>query len=259
MLVATLGAQWAQRGKRVVLVDMNTGMRCLDMLFGLESRIAFDLGDVAAGICGLDRALVEDKRTGVRLIAARQFGEGEAFNERSLQIILEVLAMQNDYVILDTPSGSGYGYQLAVRIATESLLVTTPDDISMRDAERLVTAQREMGRPAPSLVVSRVRADLVEDGLQYTPKVCGQVLDIPVLGVIEEDPRVVRRMLAREPMLTGHAAALAVTNLLERMEDGTIPLRVWWQPEKKAAPTPAPAPRAPEKRGLFSRRKRWDG
>lgn len=261
MLVAAIGAQWAKLGKRVVLVDMNSGMRCLDMLFGLESRVVFDLGDVVAGTCGLNRALLEDKQTGVRLIAARQFGEGEPINERSLRILLEVLCSQNDFVILDAPGGIGEGYRLAARMADEFLLVTTPDDVSIRDAERLVNAQRQNGWTSPALVVNRLRPDLVAEGLQYTPQVCGQVLDLPVIGAIPEDGEVWRRMLAKQPLMKGPAAR-AVEVLRKGLEGIPAPLEVWREVEKpvddQASQVPPPPDGDDKQRGFFARMRRRD-
>ena len=46
---ANLGMGLAMRGKKVVLVDTDTGLRNLDLLLGLENRIMYDLIDVTEG------------------------------------------------------------------------------------------------------------------------------------------------------------------------------------------------------------------
>lgn len=43
---ANLGVGLAKRGKNVVLIDTDTGLRNLDLLLGLENRIMYDLVDV---------------------------------------------------------------------------------------------------------------------------------------------------------------------------------------------------------------------
>jgi len=43
---ANLGAALAMRGKRVVLVDADIGLRNLDLVLGVEKRIVFDLVEV---------------------------------------------------------------------------------------------------------------------------------------------------------------------------------------------------------------------
>ena len=46
---ANLGVGLAMRGKKVVLIDTDTGLRNLDLLLGLENRIMYDLIDVTEG------------------------------------------------------------------------------------------------------------------------------------------------------------------------------------------------------------------
>ena len=44
-----LAAAFSAFGHRVLVIDLDTGLRCLDMLFGVQEDIVFDLGDVLAG------------------------------------------------------------------------------------------------------------------------------------------------------------------------------------------------------------------
>ena len=59
---ANLGVGLAMRGKKVVLVDTDTGLRNLDLLLGLENRIMYDLIDVAEGRVPYKKALVRHKK-----------------------------------------------------------------------------------------------------------------------------------------------------------------------------------------------------
>src|SRR5271165_5799098 len=59
---ANVGTALAKRGKRVVLVDADIGLRNLDLVLGLEKRIVFDLVEVIEGRCQLRQALIKDKR-----------------------------------------------------------------------------------------------------------------------------------------------------------------------------------------------------
>ena len=43
---ANIGVGLAKRGKKVVLIDTDTGLRNLDLLLGLERRIVYTLVDV---------------------------------------------------------------------------------------------------------------------------------------------------------------------------------------------------------------------
>ena len=58
---ANLGVALAKRGAKVALVDADVGLRNLDILMGLESRVRYHLLDVLEEKVELDEALVRDK------------------------------------------------------------------------------------------------------------------------------------------------------------------------------------------------------
>jgi len=60
---ANLGTALARRGARVVLIDADVGLRNLDIVLGLESRVKHHLLDVLEDRVTLDDALVPDKHS----------------------------------------------------------------------------------------------------------------------------------------------------------------------------------------------------
>src|SRR5215469_10441332 len=58
---ANLGTALAARGARVVLVDADVGLRNLDIVLGLESRVKYHVLDVLEEKISIDEALVSDK------------------------------------------------------------------------------------------------------------------------------------------------------------------------------------------------------
>jgi len=50
-IVANLGVALAAEGRRVLLVDLNVGLRCLDLCLGMDDRVLFDVMDVLEGTC----------------------------------------------------------------------------------------------------------------------------------------------------------------------------------------------------------------
>ena len=59
---ANMGALLAMNGKSVVLIDMDMGMRSLDIYMGLENRIVYNIMDVLSGMCRIKQAMIKDKR-----------------------------------------------------------------------------------------------------------------------------------------------------------------------------------------------------
>ena len=71
--VANVGTALAMLGKSVVVVDADIGLRNLDIIMGLESRVVYNSMDVIDGSCELEKALVTDRRVeNLKLLAASQ-------------------------------------------------------------------------------------------------------------------------------------------------------------------------------------------
>ena len=61
-VTANLGMALALRGKKVCVIDSDIGLRNLDVIMGLESRIVYDLVDVIEGTCRPKQALIKHKK-----------------------------------------------------------------------------------------------------------------------------------------------------------------------------------------------------
>src|SRR5579872_7257948 len=90
---ANLGCALARRGRKVVLVDADIGLRNLDLVLGLEKRIVFDLVEVAEGRCALRSALIKDKRfDSLSILPAAQTREKDAVTETQFAALVEEAA-----------------------------------------------------------------------------------------------------------------------------------------------------------------------
>ena len=61
-LCINMGIVLASQGYRVCLIDVDLGLKNLDIMMGLENRVYYDLMDVMKGRCPLNKALIKDKR-----------------------------------------------------------------------------------------------------------------------------------------------------------------------------------------------------
>src|SRR5438270_3978540 len=108
---ANLGVALAKRGARVALVDADVGLRNLDILMGLESRVRHHLLDVLEEKVELDEALVRDKNfSNLFLLAAAQSREKDEVDTESMRDLIEELREQFDYVLIDCPAGIEMGF-----------------------------------------------------------------------------------------------------------------------------------------------------
>lgn len=107
MFSVNFGATLARRGSSVVLVDMDLGLRNLDLYFGLENHVVYDVYDVLTGVCRIKQALIRDKRfDDLYLMAAPPSRDDGTLTPLHLQVLCEKLKNTYDYVIIDAPSAS---------------------------------------------------------------------------------------------------------------------------------------------------------
>ena len=117
-----------------------------------------------------------------------------------------------------------------------ALVVTTPDDVAMRDAERAIALAEAAGLPRPMLVVNRVRPDMVARGEMYSPQAVASTLDVPLLGFVPEDRAVLAAAARHESFMdTDGPAKQAMERIAQRFLGEFVPMptverkRRWWE------------------------------
>ena len=156
-LTAAAGLCLAQAGKRVCLIDMDMGLRSLDIMLGLENKVVFDLADVAEGMCRVKQALVRhEEYPGLCLLSAAQTRGSEAVSALEAQRVVAQLRERFDLVLIDCPAGVGRGFRCALSTAGQAVVVSVPGPVELRDAERVFFLAQHMDLPAPMLVLNRV-------------------------------------------------------------------------------------------------------
>ncbi len=165
-LAANLGAALARSGKSVVIVDADIGLRAQDALLSMENHVVYDLMDVALKECPLEQAVLPHPSiTGLSLLPASQFARVRSLEPKRLKKILDLLRMDHDFVILDCPAGVERGLRNVLNAGVdETILLATPDDISIRDAERVVHILDSKQLPRPRLIVNRLDSHLIRKG-----------------------------------------------------------------------------------------------
>ena len=195
---ANLGAGLAARGLRVALVDADVGLRNLDIVLGLESRVRYPVLDVLERAATLDDALVRDKRSeNLFLLAAAQTREKEDVDTEQMRQLVEELRERFDYVLIDSPAGIEKGFRNAVVGAQHAIIVCTPEVSAVRDADRVVGLLPPEWRP--ELIINRLRPALVKKGKMLSVEDVDAILRLPLLGVIPDAPEIIVATNRGEP------------------------------------------------------------
>jgi septum site-determining protein MinD len=222
---ANVGAALAKRGKRVVLVDADIGLRNLDLVLGVEKRIVFDLVEVVEGRCQLRQALIKDKRLeNLSILPAAQTRDKTAISELQFADVITQLGELADYVLIDCPAGIEHGFRNAVAGAAEAIVVTTPEVSAIRDADRVIGKLRERGLPI-RLILNRVRPDMVRSGDMLGVDDVTEILGAELLGVVPDDEDVIDTTNKGEPIALVPEARLALiyAKIARRLEGELVP------------------------------------
>ena len=185
---ANLGSALAMRGKKVVLLDTDIGLRNLDVVMGLENRIVYDIVDVIEGKCKLRQALIKDKRfTDLFLLPAAQTRDKDAINEDEMIRLTQRLKEEFDYIIVDCPAGIEQGFKNAIAGADRAIVVTNAEISSIRDADRIIGLLESSNIRNPELIINRIRPEMVKRGEMMDVEDILDLLSIDLIGVVPED------------------------------------------------------------------------
>ncbi len=222
-LTAGVSSCLAALGKRVLCIDLDIGLRNLDIALGMDDRAVIDFTDVMDRRCSLLTGAVEQpKIRGLHLLTAPLRLEHPDF-DRFRQVVEEAKEMY-DFVLLDSPAGLGDGFQLAMCAADRAVVVSATDPAALRDAQRAVS---ELIHTVDELhlVMNRVEPRVMRH-LHTTIDEAMDTAGLPLLGVVPEDPKVVLAAGHGVPLVlyARRGAVRAYLNIAKRLLGQKVPL-----------------------------------
>ena len=225
-VTVNLAVSLALRGRKVVCIDGDIGLRNMDVILGLENRIVYDLVDAAEGRCRLKQAMIHDKRLNdLYLIPASQTRDKDAVTPEQMIQICNDLRDEFDYIIIDSPAGIEQGFKNAVAPADRILIVTNPEVSAVRDADRIIGLIEAEGKGPGELVLNRINKAMVERGDMMNQDDVNELLAIDLIGLIPEDENVIVSTNRGTPIAFDEktAAGKAFRNLAARVEGESVP------------------------------------
>ena len=213
----------ARLGKTVLCIDMDIGLRNLDISLGLSDRALMDFADVALGNCPLARAAVSHPDLPNLSLLTAPMRLPPHVTAGSIRALLRTARDRYDYIFIDCPAGLGPGFQLATCGADRALVVATNDASSLRDAQRAVEELYHLRQV--HLVMNRIQPKLLRE-LRTTIDDAMDAAGLTLIGVIPEDRRVILAAnMGRPLILEGRrGAANACLNIAKRIEGYRVPI-----------------------------------
>lgn len=200
---ANVGAGLARMGEKVAVIDVDVGLRNMDVVMGLEGRVVFDLIDVLEGRCKPRQALIRDKRIEtLYLLPASQTRDKESLDSEKFSTLVQYLIEEEgfDRVLIDSPAGIERGFQTASNPAQGALIVVNPEVSSVRDADRIVGLLEAKEIRENYLVVNRLRPAMVKAGNMLSVDDILEILGLKLIGIVPEDEQILISSNVGEPV-----------------------------------------------------------
>jgi flagellar biosynthesis protein FlhG len=234
---ANLAAALAKRGLRVLVLDADLGLANLDVVLNLYPKVT--LHDVFTGKAKLEDAIIRAPGGFSVLLAGSGMVEYSRLTPEVRDDFLRImsgLVPHYDIVLLDTGAGISDVVLFAVSLASEVIVVATPEPTSLTDAYatiKVLVGQQK--RQTVRMVINQTAR--LGDGRAITVQL-QQVLDRFVttepgrpiklvhMGDIPADPAVRQAIMRRQLLIQstpGSPAAMAVTQLAQKIEETVIP------------------------------------
>jgi septum site-determining protein MinD len=223
---ANLGVGLSRRGKKTVLVDMDMGLRNVDVMLGMETAVVNHLGDYFEGGLDWEDCLTTDERyPGLSVLAAAQNLDPSLITEESFSYLIGELKEAFDIVVIDAPAGIGSYFRLAISQADEGIVVVHTAVPSVRDADKVLHILEESGIGRRFILVNELRFSLMKNKAIMTPQDISEILGAELVGVIPYD---IEAILACNDgrALTGTAspAGKALERIADRVCGMAVPL-----------------------------------
>lgn len=152
-LCVGVGKMLAENGHKTLLIDMDTGVRSLDLLLGVAEKTVYNWGDVLLANCDPLKAVLHINHNLALLPAPIQMSD--EFTAEEFKKLIEYYKTKFEFVLLDAPAGTESCFKLSLKSTEGCIIVSTPDPISVRAAGNTASLIRKGGITDIRLVLNR--------------------------------------------------------------------------------------------------------
>jgi len=209
-VTANIGLALAFLGYNTLLVDADIGLHNLDLLLGLENRVTYTGIDVISERCKIEQAILTDKRDDkLKFFSLASNGFNKQITKKQFFDCLQPIKNDYDFILIDSPAGIDFGFQIAVELSYEAIVVVTPEVPSVRDADKVIGLLYSNGIKNITLLVNRVRPTMVATESMMSIADIEEILGIPLLGSIPDSEQVIIASNRGEPVVTKNSKTMA--------------------------------------------------
>lgn len=178
-----LAFAFAKLEKSVLLVDMDEGLRCLDLILGVDHKVVFDLSDILNGSPLSNATYASDFSRFINVIPApSKIG---TINPDRLSDFAEKVKNMYDVVIFDFPAGLDFSLYTAIGYDAQFLTICNPDPVSVRDAAAVCMSLPQTQNEA-RLIINRFDAEYINKKIYSNIDDIIDISGFRLLGIVPQ-------------------------------------------------------------------------
>lgn len=223
---ACLGYALAKQGARTLIIELDFGLRCMDMMLGMQGGIKYDLGDVIAGNCDVYKATASVKLASNLSVLCAPSDPFVELKAEDIEKITTEMRKYFEYILIDTSAGVNGSVFDIVTNSDLILVVTTSEHVCIRDARMMSDEFYKRGNQRQRLIINKANKRIFDNDEVDDLDAIIDTIGVQLLGVVPEDPAI--------PLATGKGAALpsstagfaAFSAIARRIKGDHIPITV---------------------------------
>lgn len=221
---ANIAISLAEQNKKVLLIDGDAGLRSLDLLLSVDSMVVYDWLDIIENRCDHNKARLFFNDN-LQLLPA-PITYPDSLTKDIFMDMIGNFREEYDYIIIDSPAGTGELPLLYADCSDMCIVVATPDEVSARSACTVGNALIKQGVKEDNLrlIINRFDEKAVKRGKLLNIDDMIDRTYIRLLGVVPED-RDLMYFSVTENLLSDHSYTKnAFGNIAKRILGKEVPI-----------------------------------
>lgn len=159
-----IAAAFERKSKKVLLIDMDEGLRCLDLMLGISEGVVYDVTDIFNSVPVIDAVYPVPNHNGLFLMPAG-LKYKNAIDSFGFSDFVMAVSEKFDEIIIDMPAGIDFRVIEKLKKDARVLVVCNPDKVSLRDGFYVFSALADMQFKKTRLVINKFVSSFVKKGV----------------------------------------------------------------------------------------------
>lgn len=222
---AGLGYTLSKQGHRTLIIELDFGLRCLDIMFGMQNEIKYDLGDVLSGEKEVLEAVSQvPMSSNLSILCAPK--TLTTVTAKQIVDICRSIKKYYEYIIIDTGAGINSHVFDIVEQANLILVVSTPDQVCIRDASLMSDEFYKRGNKSQRLLINKMSKRVIGNSLIENLDEIIDKVGVQLIGVVPDDFQMTVATGRGNPIPTDSEALRAFDAISKRLGGEFVPLTI---------------------------------